>query len=485
MFRRLFADTAIYGGADFISRFLLFLTFPLIAANISVDDFGALELVLTITSILGMLASCGLNNAVQRFYWDGSTTTTDRQTIVSTGIWIQSLFLSIGAVFGTLIAAFLILKDGFNLGLSNISLLGLLSAIALMFANQISVYILDVTRLHFKPWRFLLFAVLSRSGAAILAIFAVAILGLGVNEFLSAQALAVTLAIPLGLWFISKDLIFRIDLKTTKLLLQYGYPFIFASAAFWLLAGIDRWMLASMRSIDEVGIYSIATRFASIGLFFSTAFGMAWSPWSVKLKADQPKFYRQRYAEILVFLLCGMMVITGGISIFSSELLAMFMPSDYWGASSSLSILVLSIGIQSAYHIAAVGISLERKTYLFARIAWAAVVLNFLLNFFLIPNFGTIGAAISTVLANILIIYGYFFYSQRLHPIPVPWGILGNISVVWGVVFILSLVGGNSALDVTVVVYKTFFMVALSLYVFVLASLYKRKSDLASVRDFE
>ena len=81
IFRRLAKDSVIYGGADFLTKLFSFFTFPIIAAVLSPKIFGTLELILTSTALLGLIMNCGLNNSVQRFYWDKNTTKTTNQLL--------------------------------------------------------------------------------------------------------------------------------------------------------------------------------------------------------------------------------------------------------------------------------------------------------------------------------------------------------------------------------------------------------------------
>jgi O-antigen/teichoic acid export membrane protein len=54
MLRNLAKDTSIYGGGDFVAKMLAFVSFPMIAAALSPREFGALELLGTITALLGI-----------------------------------------------------------------------------------------------------------------------------------------------------------------------------------------------------------------------------------------------------------------------------------------------------------------------------------------------------------------------------------------------------------------------------------------------
>jgi O-antigen/teichoic acid export membrane protein len=102
LFRRLAKDSAVYGGADFLTKLLSFFAFPIIAAVLSPTAFGVLELIFTVSGFLGLIVNCGLNNAVQRFYWDKDTTAEQRPMVVTSGL-AALFFFSLFAVLAGLI----------------------------------------------------------------------------------------------------------------------------------------------------------------------------------------------------------------------------------------------------------------------------------------------------------------------------------------------------------------------------------------------
>ncbi len=420
VFSRLAKDSAIYGGADFVTKILSFLAFPFIAAALSPKAFGVLELILTVTAILGLIMNCGLNNSVQRFYWDKETTPSMRPAIVSSGFIAQ-----VG--FGIIIVLFAAIAIPFVIPLMQVaewplSWIGLLAALLVMALSQWAQYVLDVIRLYFAPWRFFTLALISRVLSMAFGIVAVVFLGLGIDGLLTAQALVLIMVLPLALWFIRKDFqLKRIEYSQIKELAHFGYPFIFAGIAHWLFGAIDRWMLASMKSVEEVGIYSVAFRFASVVVFVSAAFSQAWSPVAMKIRTDYPDRCHIIYGQVLLLLFFTMFAVGGGIALFSGEVISLFMPSDYHASALPLAILCFGIIFQSTQQVTAIGISLKKKTYLFARLAWLAAVVNFVANWLLIPSFGAVGAAWATLIAHVFLTGGYFYHTQRLHPIVIDW----------------------------------------------------------------
>jgi O-antigen/teichoic acid export membrane protein len=444
--RALAKDSAIYGGADLVSKVVAFISFPLIAAALHPSDFGALELVVTVTTLLGLVGNCGLNNAVQRFYWDPLTQPDQRPSLVSSGL----VTLVVNCVLATLVGALVALALMPQLDRLEfpISMVGLLAALLLMFASQAGQYLLDVTRLHLAPWRFFMVSLVSRVLASFAGVMAVVWLGWGIDGMLVLQALVALLALPLAMWAVRQDLRLSFDRSVIRQLLHYGHPFIYAGLAFWVFGALDRWMLASMSSVEEVGLYSVGYRFATVVMFISLAFGQSWSPLAMKIRTDYPAQYRAVYAHVLLLLFGAFVILSGLVSLFSGEALALFMPDIYEGAAMPFAVLSLGVALQATQQVTAVGISLEKQTHLFARLSWFSVLMNFVLNMALIPSLGAVGAAWATTITYLGLTSSYLYYTQRLHPLPIDRHRLIGLGVVWTALAISASLLQSSTLSV-------------------------------------
>ena len=459
--KALIKDSAVYGGADFVSKLLAFIAFPIVASVLDPSAFGALELIFTSIALSGVIVNCGLNNALQRYYWDKDVPVSVQPTLVTTGLLTQMAFCLIAMIAGfgllSFFHSYLETKD------LPFSAIALIYALFLLICTQCTQFILDVTRLHFAPWRFLALAILVRVFTLAAGVVAVVFAGLGIDGMLFGQVVVYIFVIPLAFLMIKRDLVFReFNVVWAKRLIKFGSPFIFAGIAYWLFNSMDRWMLSSMRSLEEVGVYSVAARFASIVLFLSVAFGQAFSPVAMKIRRDYPDEYRKIFGQILIGLLAVMLMAASGVSFFAGEILFLLMPTDYMSASIPMILLSFGIVIQSAQQVTAIGISIEKKTHLFANLAWTAALINFVGNWMLIPRYGISGAATSTILSYAFISLSYFFFTQRLHPIIVPKYMLGLL----GVLFCLLLLGSagfvQSTFSVQVVISKLVFLIVLS-----------------------
>lgn len=473
MLRNLVKDSAIYGGADFATKALAFFTFPIIAAALSPIAFGAMELIMTSTGLVGLVMNCGLNNALQRFYWDKDTATSERPTVMSSGFAVQMSFGLLAIVLGGAIVPILIPQV--EQAELPVTWIALVSALVLMVLSQWLQYLLDVTRLHFAPWRFLSISLVTRVLGIGLGLIAVVWLGWGVDGLLGIQAVSALATLPIALWLVRKDLTLHLSLKWAQELTRYGYPFIFAGLAYWLFGSMDRWMLAAMTSVEEVGIYSVAFRFASVVLFVSAAFGRAWSPYAIKIRTDFPSTYREVYARVLLVLLFVMLVAGGGVALFSGELISLIMPEEYAASAIPLAVLCFGVILQSTQQVTAVGISLEKKTILFARLAWLTATINLALNFVLIPIYGVQGAAWATTVSYLVLTASYLYFTQRLHPLPICKKSLSWLLSLGICVAGVSVMFNTAYLDVKIISLKTLFALACMILVFLVVPLRSRQ----------
>jgi O-antigen/teichoic acid export membrane protein len=203
---------------------------------------------------------------------------------------------------------------------------------------------------------------------------------------------------------------------------------------------MDRWMLIALSDVVEVGLFSVAAKFAVVISFVVTAFAQAWTPFAMRMYADDPK-YRRNFARIFSGWFFLLAFIGLGLSLFAPEVMALLTPREYWSAAPVLSVASAGVVMYGTVQITVLGISLERRTILLTYGAWLAAGANVLLNLLLIPRFGAMGAGVATFAAYTLLTGSFLFWSQRLHPIPLERGKLA-----YSLALIAISVGGGVAM---------------------------------------
>ncbi len=407
----LIKDTMVYGLSDLIFKFIAFAVFPIYTLYLSPEDFGMMELVIVLAGLVAIVANLGINHGVMRHYYEEEK----QANLVSSGIYMltAAMILLTGLTLGILYLFSERLEAEMNISYEIIVL-----ALVASIASTLLSFVHNVIRLHFAPWKYALLNLLRYSLSVGLILLLIIFYEKGVVGYFLGSLVASWAVLPLALWLINKDLRPKFDVPLAKKVLNFGYPFVFSGLAYWLFGSLDRWMLASLSTITEVGLYSVAFKFATIILFVYQAFGSAWSPHAYKLYQDNPD-YKKIFATVLDQWFYILIIVGSMLSLFSIDILRLLTPETYWGAANALGIVVMGIVVYGTTQITMVGMSLEKKTRLIAIGSWIVTLLNISLNLLLIPIYGAVGAGIATLASYVFMTLFYLYWTQKLHRLPI------------------------------------------------------------------
>jgi O-antigen/teichoic acid export membrane protein len=416
--RALSKDVALYGGAEFFFKFVAFAVFPVWAAVFTVPQFGTWALLAVSASLLGLIVNLGVNQAVQRFYFDSGNGPADEARVVSTGL--AQLLISATILVGLAALPLLMAVPSLERDYGVDSWL-LLIVVAGIIPDQIVQYCLDVLRLHFTPFRFIALAFAKNIVGTGLSLWLVLKLDLGLHGLFLGILIGSFSALPIGLWLIRRDLAWRFDGKLAGALFAFGFPLTFTSIAHWIYSSLDRWMLAEMSGATELGLFSVAAKYATVITFLIAAFAQAWIPFAIRLGRDDPdhRAFFGRIFSLWYFILAFAGL---GIALYAQEALILLTPSAYWPAAPLLPVLAAGMVLFGTTQITTLGITLSKRTILSTWGTWIAAIVNFLINLVLIPRYGAMGAAIATLISYGLLTAFFLYWTQRLHPIPLDKG---------------------------------------------------------------
>jgi O-antigen/teichoic acid export membrane protein len=201
-------------------------------------------------------------------------------------------------------------------------------------------------------------------------------------------------------------------------MLTYSTPLVFSSIAVWVSLYIDRMMINHFLGIDDVGIYGIGHRIASIvGLVMIGVQG-ALTPliFSNYKNPNTPAQLEQIFRIFLLFAMLMFLFLT----LFASDILVIMTTPSFYPASTVVIFLVPTILLSNMY-IFAPGISIAKKTHLIVWINIAGGLLNVGLNYILIPSLGIEGAGLATMLSYLMTFSAYTAIGQRFYRIPHNW----------------------------------------------------------------
>lgn len=186
---------------------------------------------------------------------------------------------------------------------------------------------------------------------------------------------------------------------------------------------IDAFVLGLLRASSEVGWYGAAFKFLEASFFIQDAIGASFQP---AISRAFGKHNREMIAELYGRGLKVLLIVAGFATAvgfaYANELVILVFGHDYANASSALRILIWALpfvygSMTSIVLLDAVG-SQSRTVAFFA----ISVVVNLVLNLLLIPRYGFLGAAMTTIVTEVFLAIVLIWFSFRSgYVFPVAW----------------------------------------------------------------
>ncbi len=210
----------------------------------------------------------------------------------------------------------------------------------------------------------------------------------------------------IAIWVISDELAqvqWKFSAKTIRVIIDFAWPFVATTIFAVLIANVDTVMLGQLKSTVEVGLYAAAERIVQFLAVIPIFIGLSTFPLLSKSESD-PEASRRIFEKVMVLVLViGFPITIGGILLRSTIMNVIFGPS-YAAGALVLGILMLSVCADFANIILNNMIFVKKLQKKFVIAALVGVAVNVGLNFWLIPRYGAIGAAISSVTAQAFIL---------------------------------------------------------------------------------
>jgi len=192
----------------------------------------------------------------------------------------------------------------------------------------------------------------------------------------------------------------KVRLARAKELLNDSWPLLLSSVAVAIYMKVDQIMLASMKGDEVAGIYSAALRISEIWYFVPMVICASIFPAMLEARSYDKKIYYQRL-QYLFDVMVWLSIMAAVFTTFFSDWIVIFL----FGTEYADAGLVLAIHIWGAIFVF-LGVAsgqwfiTENLQFLSFQRALLGLLINVLGNIILIPSYGAIGAAISTILSQ-------------------------------------------------------------------------------------
>jgi len=376
--------------SEAFSKGLRLLIFILIIRILGPEKFGIFEYLLSFIGVFFLFADFGASNIFIRDYQQDE----DKEKHINTFFWVKFLLSIIFSLLAILGYFFAKKFDGF--------LFYLLFVIFYFLTNLEGFFENFFIALQKTEKKFIFNILIG------LSLFFFIFFGLLIYPQISVVIVAYILSALVGLGFA-----YVLFLKEAKLKIYFNLPLIkyyllngLPLALFGLLSYVffttDKIILAHLRPIEEVGYYSLASRILGVLFVIPALFNAALYPYLARKVSEKHVFLKSLLSIIVTGSMIAGFILAGLIFLFSPILIPLFFGSKYLISIPILqSFAWICVFVFPTIFLDYFLIS-NHKQWLDFAITLLPAILNIVLNFIFIPQFGTFGAVYASIISQFI-----------------------------------------------------------------------------------
>jgi len=198
-------------------------------------------------------------------------------------------------------------------------------------------------------------------------------------------------------------------------LLKDSWPLLFSCIVIVIYLRIDQVMLGEMAGSQAVGVYTVAVRLAEVWFFFSAAVYWSVLPSLIEARAASETLFYERLQKYYNLMALAAYAVAIPVMLLARWMVLALFGEPYAQAGPMLAVLIwanLFIYLDSA-RSAFFNVMNWYRIYFVTLLLGA--ILNVLLNFYLIPRYGGMGAVIASCCSYWFATHGACFLYKPLH----------------------------------------------------------------------
>ncbi|HBW58589.1 MAG TPA: flippase [Oscillatoriales bacterium UBA8482] len=191
----------------------------------------------------------------------------------------------------------------------------------------------------------------------------------------------------------------RANSQRAKKLMKISFPLIFASLSIVIYMRIDQVMLGQLADAKSVGIYSAAVRLSELWPFTSTIIVQSIAPSIIAAKKVSEELYYQKLQKLSNSQALLVYCIAIPMTFLATPFTVLIFGEEYALAGPILAVHIWSSMFGFLGYVKDIWITTEELTGFAFVFSTAGALINVALNFWLIPHYQGMGAAIATVIS--------------------------------------------------------------------------------------
>lgn len=413
MLKAALRDSIVYGLGSVLSKGLAIFLLPLYTRALSLGDFGAYDLLVTLGVLANIFVALEVSQGLAR-YWIDTAEPAARVSLASTVMWFSmfmyGLFLAIGLLAAPQLNALILGNDSyidaFRLGVGFIAV------------NGIYYLLLNQFRWELRSRAHALVSVAYVLFTLLFTIFFCLWLDLGLEGVMLSQLLAALLICLMCFWLLRNTFAWQFDFNQLRTMLKFSAPLVPSGLAVFTSLYFNRLALNHFSGLDDVGAFGIGSRIASLAVLLIIGIQMALTPlvYQHYREKETPGQIAQLFNWFIAVALVGCLF----LALFARELLLLFATTKFMSGAALVGVLAPALLLSQMY-IFAPGIAIAKKTHWQLGVTLLSGAVSITSNWLLVPLLGVWGAAIATLLTSLMFFVCWVLVSQSLYKIHYAW----------------------------------------------------------------
>ena len=388
-------NTFILFLGKFSTQLVSFLCLPIYTRYLLTEDYGLIDLYITLISLLIPFVNIRLDVVAFRFLSDYRNNNEKKKSCINNIFSLLFVSVIISTILCIIVSFFLNIKY-FWLALLN------------LIISSISVVVLQMLRGLNKNKNYSIACAISSLTLLLSTVIFIIILHMDAKSILLASSISNFLCICYCFYIIRPNIVNLKNAKNqeTKSMISYAVPMIVDASSWWIVNVSDRGIITYFIGVAYNGIYSISCKFSNILNSVFLVFNMSWQEAIISHKNDEDgeKYISKLGNGIISLFLTISILMISIIPIFYDLIIG----NAYLSSKNYIPVLLLGNIFSVISTLVGSILVVYKQTKTIARTTFVAAIINIVINILFVKKFGLYAAAISTLISYFVIgIYRY------------------------------------------------------------------------------
>ena len=430
---RFFRHSTIYAIGSAINRAGAFLLLPLYTRHLSTGEYGTLEMYYVIASVVSGLLSVGIAHATLRFYFDYSEQH-ERNALVTTNL-IASLLISACGAFAVFLAAEPLSHWVLGSAGPPMALELVLITLVLELSSQVTLAYL---RAQEKSVFFVVLSIGKLAVQCIANFIALTRFDAGVTGILFGNLLAVAAGWLVLFVYTLAQCGLHFDVAKISPVLRYSLPFLYITVLSLISANLDRFLINSLISIEAVGLYALAQKFAKlIGDLIGEPFNRSYGAFRFTIMKQPDAAAIQ--ARVFRYAAAALAIVSMGVAYFAVDVIRIMAAEAYLPSARLVAPLALAASIGVLTYVVQTGVLYAKQSADLFRITLIRTMVVAVVAYPVIALFGLNGICTLAIVDALLVLSLTHRASQRYFKVRYEMGRLGMLVALVAAFYVASL----------------------------------------------